>query len=77
MKTNLEFIGKNIRYLRRERGWTLSTLAVKTGMSEVPLGRIERSVNAPSASAIYCLSKALVTFKSCGIMIFEPLQSGY
>jgi Zn-dependent peptidase ImmA (M78 family)/transcriptional regulator with XRE-family HTH domain len=58
MKTNLEFIGKNIRYLRRERGWTLATLAAKTGMSEVPLGRIERSVNAPSASAIYCLSKA-------------------
>ena len=34
-------------------------LAAKTGMSEVPLGRIERSVNAPSASAIYNLSKAL------------------
>ena len=58
MKINLEFIGKNIRYLRRERGWTLSMLAAKTGMSEIPLGRIERSVNAPSASAIYSLSKA-------------------
>ena len=57
MKTHLEFIGKNIRYLRRERGWTLATLAAKTGMNEVPLGRIERSVNAPSASAIYSLSK--------------------
>ncbi len=33
-------------------------LAAKTGMSEIPLGRIERSVNAPSASAIYSLSKA-------------------
>ncbi len=59
MKINLEFIGKNIRYLRRERGWTLARLAAKTGMSEVPLGRIERCVNAPSASAIYSLSKAL------------------
>ena len=58
MKINLGFIGKNIRYLRRERGWTLAVLAAKTGMSKVPLGRIERSINAPSASAIYKLSKA-------------------
>jgi len=58
MKINLGFIGKNIRYLRRERGWTLARLAAKTGMSEIPLGRIERSINAPSASAIYSLSKA-------------------
>ena len=59
MKINLGFIGENIRYLRRERGWTLAGLAAKAGMSEVPLGRIERGVNAPSASAIYGLSKAL------------------
>ena len=58
MKINLGFIGKNIRYLRRERGWTLSILAEKIGMNEVPLGRIERSVNAPSASTIYSISKA-------------------
>ena len=59
MKNELGFIGKNIRYLRREQGWTLAKLAAKAGMSEVPLGRIERNVNAPSASAIYSLSKAL------------------
>ena len=59
MKNELGFIGKNIRYLRRERGWTLAKLAAKAGMSEVPLGRIERNVNAPSASATYSLSKAL------------------
>ena len=59
MDTKLEFIGKNLRYLRRERGWTLAMLASKAKMSEVPLGRIERGVNAPSAKAIYNLSKAL------------------
>lgn len=59
METKLEFIGRNIRYLRRERGWTLAGLASRAKMSEVPLGRIERSVNAPSAAAIYNLSKAL------------------
>jgi Zn-dependent peptidase ImmA (M78 family)/transcriptional regulator with XRE-family HTH domain len=59
METKLEFIGRNIRYLRRERGWTLAGLASRAKMSEVPLGRIERGVNAPSAAAIYNLSKAL------------------
>jgi len=59
MVTKLEFIGKNIRYLRRERGWTLAMLASRAKMSEVPLGRIERGINSPSANAIYNLSKAL------------------
>jgi len=60
MEIKLKFIGRNIRYLRRERGWTLAGLASRAKMSEVPLGRIERGVNAPSAAAIYNLSKALV-----------------
>ena len=59
MENKLEFIGRNIRYLRRERGWTLAGLASRAKMSEVPLGRIERGVNAPSAATIYNLSKAL------------------
>ncbi|MEA3280517.1 MAG: XRE family transcriptional regulator [Thermodesulfobacteriota bacterium] len=59
MKINLGFIGKNIRKLRRQRSWTMAKLAAKVGMSEVPLGRIERGVNAPSASVIYRLSKEL------------------
>lgn len=59
MKDNLGFIGKNIRKLRRQRGWTMAELAGKVGISEVPLGRIERAVNLPSASVIYRLSKEL------------------
>ena len=57
MKPNLGFIGKNIRFLRRQGSWTLAELAARVGMSEGPLGRIERGVNAPSASVIYRLSK--------------------
>jgi len=38
MKIKVRFIGKNIRYLRRERGWTLAGLADRAGMSEVVLG---------------------------------------
>ena len=57
MKPTLDFIGKNIRFLRRQSSWTLAELAKRVGMSEGPLGRIERGVNAPSASVIYRLSK--------------------
>ena len=38
---------------------TLAELAARVGMSEGPLGRIERGLNAPSASVIYRLSKVL------------------
>ena len=57
MKPPLDFIGKNIRFLRRQHSWTLAELATRVGMSQGPLGRLERGVNAPSASVIYRLSK--------------------
>jgi len=59
MKIDLSFIGKNIRKLRRQRNWTIAELASRVGMNEMPLGRIERGVNAPSASVIFRLSKEL------------------
>ncbi len=59
MQDDLNFIGKNIRCLRRERGWTIAKLASKIGTSDVVLGRIERSVNAPSALLICRLTEAL------------------
>jgi len=61
MTINLQFIGKNIRYLRRERGQTIAHLASEVGTSDVVLGRIERGINAPSASILYRLAKALNT----------------
>jgi len=59
MKTSLDFIGKNIRFFRRSRNWTLATLASKIGIQEGPLGRIERGVNLPSAAVIYNLTQVL------------------
>jgi Zn-dependent peptidase ImmA (M78 family)/DNA-binding XRE family transcriptional regulator len=58
VKPTLDFIGKNIRFLRRQSSWTLAELATRVGMSEGPLGRIERGVNSPSASVIYRISNA-------------------
>ena len=59
MKSNIPNIGKNIRFLRRARNWTLIDLAKKIGIREGPLGRIELGKNAPSAQVIYNLSRAL------------------
>ena len=59
MKLDLSFIGRNIRKLRQQRNWSMAKLAARVGMNEVPLGRIERGLNAPSASVIYRLSKEL------------------
>jgi transcriptional regulator with XRE-family HTH domain len=47
MKLDLSFIGKNIRELRQQRNWSMAKLATRVGMNEVPLGRIERGLNAP------------------------------
>ena len=59
MKSDIPNIGKNIRFLRRARNWTLIDLAGKIGIREGPLGRIELGKNAPSAQVIYNLSRAL------------------
>lgn len=59
MQTELRFIGKNIRFLRRSRSWTLLQLAEKIDIREGPLGRIERGMNLPSAAVIYKLSNVL------------------
>jgi len=59
MSQDLKFIGKNIRFFRRSRNWTLAQLASKIGIQEGPLGRIERGGNLPSAKVIYNLAQAL------------------
>lgn len=59
MDDNLNFIGKNIRFFRRSRNWTLAQLSSKIGIQEGPLGRIERGANLPSATVIYNLTQVL------------------
>ena len=59
MSQDLKFIGKNIRFFRRSRNWTLARLASKINIQEGPLGRIERGENLPSATVIYNLTQAL------------------
>lgn len=58
MTADLSFIGRNIRFLRRSRNWTLDDLSSRIGIHKVALGRIERGLNLPSAMVIYQLSTA-------------------
>lgn len=41
-------IGKIITDLRKERGWSQTTLATKTGVSQVMIGKYERGDATPS-----------------------------
>lgn len=56
---DLEFVGRNIRLLRRRSGLTIAELAEQTGMREASLGRVERGKSAPSARVLFNLSKVL------------------
>jgi Zn-dependent peptidase ImmA (M78 family)/transcriptional regulator with XRE-family HTH domain len=59
MATDLTHVGKNIRFFRRSRNWTLAELAAKIKIQEGPLGRIERGMNLPSACVLLNLSSTL------------------
>ncbi|MDY6824995.1 MAG: XRE family transcriptional regulator [Thermodesulfobacteriota bacterium] len=59
IKDELTFIGKNIRQLRHQRGWTIARLAREIGMSEVPLGRIERGENMPSTAVVHRVARIM------------------
>lgn len=58
MTSDLSFIGRNIRFLRRSRNWILEDLSSRIGIHKVALGRIERGINLPSAMVIYHLASA-------------------
>ncbi len=52
-------IGRNIRWLRRKEGTTLSQLAEKTGLSEKMLGRFERGTENPAAKDLYTIASSI------------------
>jgi len=50
-------IAQRLAGLRAERGWTLQTLASRTGISRASLSRIERSELSPTASMLTSLCR--------------------
>ncbi|HUY85086.1 MAG TPA: helix-turn-helix transcriptional regulator [Candidatus Dormibacteraeota bacterium] len=51
-------IGKRIRRLRKDRGWTQADLAAKTGLQTNTIARLERGKNRPADPSLEQLAKA-------------------
>lgn len=58
-------LGAYIRRLRKERGWTLQTLAERVGITSSALSQIERGQIEPSLSTLWQLSEVL------GVTLFQ------
>ena len=59
MSEIVEILGKNIRNLRKEAGWTQETLAEKAGISVPFMTQIELARKTPSLEVIENIAKAL------------------
>lgn len=59
MSEIVEILGKNIRNLRKEAGWTQEKLAEKAGISVPFMTQIELARKSPSLEVIESIAKAL------------------
>ena len=56
---DMEQLGRHIRTLRREKGYTQYALAKKAGLAAMYVGEIERGVKSPSLGSFIRLATAL------------------
>jgi transcriptional regulator with XRE-family HTH domain len=56
-----EQLGRRIKMLRVERGWSLKDLAKQSGISVSQLSSIERGAHMPSMESLLALARALET----------------
>lgn len=56
---NKEELGKKLRQIRREKGYTQHELAQKAAISEAYLGEIERGLKMPSMNTFLKVTEAL------------------
>jgi transcriptional regulator with XRE-family HTH domain len=54
-------VARNIRRLRRQKGWSQEKLAFEADVHRVFVGRIERCEQSPSLSTLEKIAKALNT----------------
>src|SRR5690554_3492198 len=52
-------VGREIRALRKARGFTLSDLSSRAGLSAGYLSQVERGISHPSIKALHSISRAL------------------
>jgi transcriptional regulator with XRE-family HTH domain len=71
MRLPIEMIGNKIRMIRKERGFTLETMANKTGLSKGLLSQVERGISQPSLDSLWRITRAL---DSSIIHFFEDIN---
>jgi len=71
MRLPIESIGNKIRMIRKERGFTLETMATKTGLSKGLLSQVERGISQPSLDSLWKITRAL---ESSIIHFFEDID---
>jgi transcriptional regulator with XRE-family HTH domain len=59
MRLPIESIGNKIRMIRKEKGFTLETMANKTGLSKGLLSQVERGISQPSLDSLWKITRAL------------------
>jgi transcriptional regulator with XRE-family HTH domain len=57
--SNAPNVGRNIRTLREQQGYSLRALAQRAGLSTNAISLIERGENSPTVSSLHLLAKAL------------------
>jgi len=67
-------LGKKLRQIRMEKGYTQQSLAEKAGIGNVYLGEIERGLKMPSLNSFIRLVEALNV--SADSLLREELSSG-
>ena len=67
-------LGRKLRQIRQEKGYTQQTLAEKAGMGNVYLGEIERGLKMPSLNCFIRIIEALDV--SADSVLREELSSG-
>lgn len=71
MRLPIETIGQKIRAIRKGKGYTLETLAVKTGLSKGLLSQVERGISQPSLDSLWKITRAL---EASLVQFFEDID---
>lgn len=55
----LHHIAKNIRALRRQKGWSQEELADRAGLHRTYVSGVERGIRNPTVTSLKCIADAL------------------
>jgi len=65
-------VGGNIRRIRRERGWSQASLAVKAGLSIAMIGKLENGRGNPRVTTLAAVASALSVTPTALLAATDP-----